>query len=213
MLDQFSKWCRWLTVVPRKNVNGSLADPERHFHRLGLPRTAHVDSELLLRIAERHTSNTGLDIDGLLDDIEPLEGLIVMVSSRPDEVVLLKGNRPLEVRYHGRLKILAYASEAAILDAAFTQTGWQDIVLDHNEGLIVHAGKELNLERLEYRFGDLIASPGWTAVGSLSIHPREVTLTHSLPVLVLRGRLRSTARSYSASPTPRSRTGASTQAR
>lgn len=136
--------------------NGAISDPDRHFRRLRLPRRAEVDSEILLRIVERHSSEVGLDIDRFLEDIEPLDGLMsaaIVVSSRPEEIILLKGNRPLEVRYHPGLEAIAYASEQAILDAGLMQSGWQDVVLDHDEGLVVRADKDLRLERFEFRFG------------------------------------------------------------
>ena len=137
--------------------NGSLSDPDRHFRRLGLRRRAQVDSELLLRIAERYSSGSGLDLDRFLSDIEPLDGLMsaaIVVSSKPDEIILLKGNKPLDVRYHPRLEMIAYTSEAEILDAALMQRGWQYIVLDHYEGLVVRADKNLHLERFDFRFGE-----------------------------------------------------------
>lgn len=138
--------------------NGSLLDVERHFRRLGLRRMAQVDSELLLRIAERHSSEAGLNIGGLLDDLEQVDGLMsvaFVVSSRPDEIILLKGNRPLEVRYHGGLGIVAYASEAEIVEGALVRKGWQEVTLDHYEGLIIHVGRDLRLEHFEFRFGGL----------------------------------------------------------
>ena len=140
--------------------NGSLFEPDRHFRRLGLPRSAEVDSELLLRIAERHANALGLDIDGFLSDIEQLDGLmsaVLVVGSSPGEIILLKGNRPLEVRYHPELEMIAYASESEVLDSALTLDGWQEISLAHLEGLLIHAADDLLLERFKFRFGE----PEW----------------------------------------------------
>jgi hypothetical protein len=120
-----------------------------------------VDSELLLRIAERHSGDSGLDLDGFLGDLEPLAGLMsaaFVVSSKPGEVVLLKGNKPLEVRYHSGLGIVAYASEAGIVDAALAREGWQEVTMDDYEGLIIHVEDELHLQRFEFRFGEALPS-------------------------------------------------------
>ena len=99
--------------------NGSLREWAHHFTRLRLPRTTQVDSELLARIAQRHTCAHGIDIDAFLADLTPLDGslsLALVATTRPEEIILLKGNMPLEVRLHPRARVLVYASEARILD-------------------------------------------------------------------------------------------------
>lgn len=139
--------------------NGAIADPDRHFRRLKLPRRADVDSELLLRIAERHAGDSGLDIEGFLAGIESLDGLMsasIVVSSKPGEIILLKGNKPLEVRYHPGLEMVAYASEEEILEAALILDGWEDVALAPYEGMLIQASQSISTERLEFQFGGMM---------------------------------------------------------
>jgi len=122
--------------------NGTLLGIQRHFARLGLPRTAQVDSELLARIAQRHTDAGGIALDAVLGDLIPIDGsmsLALVATTRPEEVILLKGNMPLEVRIQPRTRVLVYASEARILDRALIgEAGWETLPLAHGEGLVVN---------------------------------------------------------------------------
>ena len=101
--------------------NGHIANATERFQALGLPRTAQVDSELLVRLAQRHADRDGLDVNAFLADLEPLHGrmsLSLVATTRPEEVLLLKGNMPLDVWYHPGIDVLVYASETRILDRA-----------------------------------------------------------------------------------------------
>lgn len=47
----------------------------------------------------------------------------------PKTVVIIKGNKPLELRYHREQRAIIYASDPAYLDVALTrETGWERIV-------------------------------------------------------------------------------------
>ncbi len=135
--------------------NGTLVGIQQHFERLRLPRTAQVDSELLARIAQRHTGPAGIDLDAVLADLLPLEGrmsLALATNCRPDEIILLKGNMPLEIRLHHRSRLLCYASEAQILDRALGVTnGWEPFPLAPGEGLVIDAGA-WTLRRIPFTF-------------------------------------------------------------
>jgi len=121
--------------------NGSLRAWERYFSRLQLPRTTQVDSELLARIAQRYTGAAGIDLDAVLTALSPLDGsmsLSLVATTRPEEIILLKGNMPLEVRIQPRTRVLVYASEDRILDRALTgESGWEALPLAYGEGLVV----------------------------------------------------------------------------
>jgi hypothetical protein len=122
--------------------NGTIREHARHHMRLRLPRTTLVDSELLARIAQRHAGANGIDLEAVLDDYTPLDGsmsLALVATTRPEEIILLKGNMPLDVRIQPRTRVLAYASEARILDRALTgEAGWETLPLAHGEGLVVN---------------------------------------------------------------------------
>lgn len=108
--------------------NGHIANANVLFHAMGLPRTAQVDSEILLRIAERNLGNDGIDHDGLAADLAYCRGrmsFVVTATTRPTEVILVKGNQPLELWYSQRHHVLLYASESEFLDEALEgEDGW-----------------------------------------------------------------------------------------
>ncbi len=102
--------------------NGTITNADVLFRRLKLPRMAQVDSEILLRLAERNTTCSGIDVDGFIDDLACCAGrlsVVAVASSRPTEILLIKGNQPMELRYNADLALLAYASEPEILDNAW----------------------------------------------------------------------------------------------
>jgi glucosamine 6-phosphate synthetase-like amidotransferase/phosphosugar isomerase protein len=146
--------------------NGHVLRVEDHFSRLQLARTAQVDSELLLRLAQRHAGADGLDLPAFLTDIAPLEGRMsctLVATTRPEEIILLRGNMPLEVRLHRRQKLLAYASEAPILARGLTDDGWATVPVAEGEGLVVDA-HALAIRRATFPFRGITTTAGdWQA--------------------------------------------------
>ncbi|MHB1002110.1 MAG: class II glutamine amidotransferase [Armatimonadota bacterium] len=136
--------------------NGSISNSESHFRRLGLPRTAQVDSELLLRIAQRHSDENGLDIDRYVSYLPDLHGRMSMAAvatSKPNEIILLKGNMPLEVRYDMESKIIAYASEPGILRDFLKGGSWEYISVISGEGLVLDTNELSETRRIYFKFG------------------------------------------------------------
>jgi len=145
--------------------NGTVAQPDHHFAQMCLPRTAQVDSELLARIAQRHTSEHGIDVEGFLDALTPLDGsmsLALVATSRPDEIVLLKGNMPLDIRLHRRKRVLLYASEPRILDDAIGgDAGWENMPVVPGEALVVNTEAIHTPHRLWFTFQGMIRRSAW----------------------------------------------------
>jgi hypothetical protein len=55
-------------------------------------------------------------------------GAVLASRDGPGTVTLLKGNKPLHLRYHWRYRVVLYASGAAFLDEALdSERGWRDI--------------------------------------------------------------------------------------
>jgi glucosamine 6-phosphate synthetase-like amidotransferase/phosphosugar isomerase protein len=156
--------------------NGTLSAVQRHFARLGLPRTAQVDSELLARIAQRHAGTSGIDLDAVLGDFSQLDGrmsLALVATTRPEEIILLKGNMPLEVRIQPRTRVLVYASEARILDRALTgESGWEPLPLAHGEGLVVNT-HTWTLQRVPFIFQGLDTSASTAYTGAITRKERS----------------------------------------
>jgi len=102
--------------------NGTITNADALFRRLRLLRTAQVDSEILLRLAERNATCSGINVDGFIDDLACCAGklsVVAVASSRPTEILLIKGNQPLELRHNAELAVLAYASEPGIIASAW----------------------------------------------------------------------------------------------
>jgi len=139
--------------------NGHVHEVARHFHRLGLPRKAEVDSELLARLAQGHAGKDGLNLKAFLADLAPLDGrmsITLTLTSQPHEVVLLKGNMPLEVRYHLQRQVLAYASEVIILEQALAgERGWRKVPLLSGEGLMVSTMALTKMRRVRFTFAGM----------------------------------------------------------
>lgn len=111
--------------------NGHISNADMLFRAMGVPRRAQVDSEILLRIAERNLGNNGIDPDGLAADLAYCRGrmsFVAVATNHPTEVILVKGNQPLELRYSELHHALLYASEAEILDEALEgEDGWVEL--------------------------------------------------------------------------------------
>lgn len=78
----------------------------------------------------------------------------VLVSrTQPGTIILLKGNMPLEVRWHPRLQAWAYASESAILTRALAgRNGWESVPVPVNHALVVSALSDTPLKMTPFAF-------------------------------------------------------------
>lgn len=138
--------------------NGTIRDSDLHFRRLGLPRTAQVDSELLMRLAQRHSGNDGLDIDAFVSYLPVLRGRMsaaLVTTTRPNQIILLKGNMPLEVRFDPKHRVISYASEPGILDYALRGGSWERIPMCAGEGLVVDSHDISANRNLRFGFGGI----------------------------------------------------------
>jgi len=149
--------------------NGTVVDHVRHAARLRLTRTTQVDSELLARIAQHYTGITGIDLDAVLADIAPLDGsmsLALVATTRSEEIILLKGNMPLEVCIQPRTRVLLYASEARILDRVLgDEAGWEPLVLAHGEGLVINT-QAWTMRRVPFTFQGIACATGNNYTGA-----------------------------------------------
>ncbi len=111
--------------------NGDIPNHMVLSRQMDLRRELEVDSEVILRLAEKNLCSSEIDPVGLADDISRCQGrlsAVVIATSDPTKTLLVKGNQPLELRFHKRRGLIAYASEAEILDEAIGNArGWTDI--------------------------------------------------------------------------------------
>ena len=114
----------------RKN-NGTIYNADYLFRRFKLWRFAQVDSELLFCLAHKSYREDRIDIDRFKARLELCRGQITAVlASRhdPETILLLKGNKPLELRIHRRYRVVIYASDPAFLDAVLAdERGWREL--------------------------------------------------------------------------------------
>jgi len=114
--------------------NGTLYNADALFRRLRLPRFAEVDSEVIFRIAQRCTTEGQIDVPRLAQALRVCRGQMsaALVSRQdPERVVLIKGNKPLELWVHPRRKLAVYASDGRFLDDTFgDERGWRPHTLE-----------------------------------------------------------------------------------
>lgn len=111
--------------------NGHLTNADALFKRLDLPRFADVDSEVIFRMADAALSDGRIDLAAFKKHLALCRGMMSAVLASkldPKRVIVIKGNKPLELRYHPEHRAIAYASDPAYLDVALPpETGWEEI--------------------------------------------------------------------------------------
>ena len=90
-----------------------------------------MDSELLCRLAARAARNGPIDIERFKARLKLCRGqMAALLASRldPETILVLKGNKPLELRFHKRHRAILYASDPAYLDAVLDEErGWREL--------------------------------------------------------------------------------------
>lgn len=114
--------------------NGTIINADSLFAYFGLPRSAEVDSELIFRLADATLAQSHIDITAFKSRLVLCKGVIsaVMASRRnPKEVVVIKGNKPLEIRYNKAHQVVIYSSDSRYLDIALAgdRRNWKSIDL------------------------------------------------------------------------------------
>jgi hypothetical protein len=109
--------------------NGTIYNADYLFRRWKLRRFAEVDSKILFRLAANAARDGAMDIERFKARLRRCRGQITAViacRTDPGTVLVLKGNRPLELRWHPRRKAVLYASDPAYLDAVLAEEkGWR----------------------------------------------------------------------------------------
>lgn len=141
-------------------ANGTIINADRLFVRLGLERHAEVDSELLMRVADATLDEGRLDPVAIRARLALFRGqLSAVIASRrnPKTVMLIKGNKPLELRYHRGHKAIVYCTDAAYLDVALSgDSGWKILPTVPMSLMTFHCDKLLEFLSEPFR----MASPG-----------------------------------------------------
>jgi len=109
--------------------NGTILNADYLFHRFGFGRHAEVDSEIIGRIADACIVDGRIDVKALHDRLSLCRAqmsVVIVAKTDPGTVIIAKGNKPLELVYHSKLRTVFYASSAKYLQAALSDTkGWE----------------------------------------------------------------------------------------
>jgi len=135
--------------------NGTITNADRLFRRYKLPRVAEVDSEIIFRIADSVLHESSIDTDRLAGKLLLCRGQMsaVMASKTdPETIIVIKGNKPLELRYHKKYRVLMYASEGDFLDITLSDPAWVDIPVEPMSLLIIPCGDLLGLTLRPMKF-------------------------------------------------------------
>lgn len=136
--------------------NGTIYNADYLFRRLGLPRYAEVDSELIFRLADRFAPEGPIDQEGLKKALALCRGqMSAVLASRldPGTITVLKGNKPLCLRIHRQHRVVLYASDDAFIDFAVdNEKGWRELEVPPMTMLTIRHEDVRAIENSEFRF-------------------------------------------------------------
>jgi glucosamine 6-phosphate synthetase-like amidotransferase/phosphosugar isomerase protein len=136
--------------------NGTIYNADYLFRRLGLPRYAEVDSELIFRLADRFAPEGSIDQEGLKKALALCRGQMsaVLVSRLdPGTITVLKGNKSLCLRIHRQHRVVLYASDDAFIDFAVDkEKGWRELEVPPMTMLTIRHEDVRAVENSEFRF-------------------------------------------------------------
>ena len=101
--------------------NGVVINADALFKRFDLPRLAEVDSEIIFRMADDTLRDGCIDVSAFKERLAICRGQISAVLASkldPKRMVVIKGNKPLELRYHEEHQVVIYASDPVFLNVA-----------------------------------------------------------------------------------------------
>ncbi len=151
--------------------NGTILNADYLFHRLGFERHAEVDSEILGRIADACIVGDRIDVKALRDRLALCRGqmsAVIVAKTDPGTVIVAKGNKPLELVYHPKLRAVFYASSAKYLRAALPDTkGWECLPLQPMTICVLNCSNLADPRRIPFDF--LAQARAVTAKGGVSI--------------------------------------------
>lgn len=142
--------------------NGHVANADDLFKQFKLPRRAEVDSEVIFRTADAALAGGSIDEAALVDRLAHFWGTIsaVMASKLdPKRLVIIKGNKPLELRYHEGYNVIAYASDPDYLDSILVPgRGWRDVRISAMSLLTFHCDDLIGFSSVRFRLANPVGS-------------------------------------------------------
>lgn len=111
--------------------NGTINNADYLFRRWKLRRFAEVDRDILFCLTANAARDGAMDIERFKTRLRCCRRqvtAIIACRTDPGTVFVLKGNRPLELRWHPRRKAVLCGSDPAYLDAVLAEEkGWREL--------------------------------------------------------------------------------------
>lgn len=137
-------------------VNGTIFNADVLFEKFNLTRFAEVDSELIARLADYYAPDGKIKVGRFLNSLKYCRGQLTSILTSfiaPEEVIVLKGNRPLSLRYNKKLKAIFYSSEEIQLDAVLHGEGnWIKLKLAPMTCAVFNVDKLTKVELVKFKF-------------------------------------------------------------
>lgn len=123
-------------------ANGTITNADWLFRRFNLPRHAEVDSEVIFRLADEARGGCHeFSLRTLASRLVLCTGSIasVMVAKTdPGHVIMVKGNKPLEMMFSSRYRAILYASDLSFIKQMIgTEPGGFEMTIPRNAILAV----------------------------------------------------------------------------
>ncbi|MEN6521087.1 MAG: glucosamine 6-phosphate synthetase [Armatimonadota bacterium] len=135
--------------------NGTITNADLLFSRLKLPRFAEVDSELIFRMADNSLAGGRIDKEPLAKRLALCKGemtAVIVSKLDPEVIVLIKGNKPLELRYHKGFNVIVYASCADYLESVLAPAnGWGNVPVKEMEMAAFHCSDLMSYSVTPFR--------------------------------------------------------------
>jgi glucosamine 6-phosphate synthetase-like amidotransferase/phosphosugar isomerase protein len=114
-------------------ANGTIFNADDLFRKFRLTRFAEVDSEFIARLADKHAPDGEIRAKNFVHSLRHCRGQISAVVTSlldPQRIIVLKGNKPLSLRYNPKLRAIIYSSEAFHLAVVLKDDdGWRELKL------------------------------------------------------------------------------------
>lgn len=151
--------------------NGTVLNADYLFQRFGFERNAEVDSEILGRIADASIVDGRIDVKAFRDGLALCRGqmsAVIVAKTDPGTVIIAKGNKPLELVYHPKLRAVFYASSAKYLQGALADASdWQHVPLRPMTICVLNCSRLAEPRRIPFDF--LAQAKAMTPKGVMTI--------------------------------------------
>ncbi|OGV54631.1 MAG: hypothetical protein A2017_20430 [Lentisphaerae bacterium GWF2_44_16] len=137
-------------------MNGTIFNADELFEKFALSRHAEVDSELIAQLADRHAPDGEILVSNFVHSLRFCRGQISAVVASlldPQRVIILKGNKPLCLRYNANFRAVIYSSEELHLDVVLKNDGnWKNLDLSPMTCAVFDVSNLPEFEKLEFNF-------------------------------------------------------------